>query len=291
MCFSDHRGLSPADIPFEDGSLTGVLRRTKTTGIDKNVSARPVRVDANSFISTALWLSVGWQILNELVPFQRDYHLPAPPGAFDSCLRTELRCALGYAIQNRLLASLADNKGAKVLTADATVFWTPHSGRSFLPSCTAALGFPKEERDNLGGWSPKESDTYARTAKLRISSMQRTVSNVIARGPEGDRLGEQESMTQLEEHLKKKGYDTHMVAKSRRRLVSEVSAKQLEKMQYLHTATGKRKLKEIEASELGEENRGLFPSGSERPELDPEELSDEDILERPDKRRKAEKIK
>ena len=63
------------------------------------------------------------------------------------------------------------HKGAKVLTAEATLFWTPRSGRSFLPSCTAALGFPKEERDNLGGWSPQGSDTQARTAKLRISSM------------------------------------------------------------------------------------------------------------------------
>ena len=41
----------------------------------------------------------------------------------------------------------------------------------------------------------------------------------------------------------------------------------------------------------GEDNRGLFPSGSERPELDPEELSDVDIQERPDIRRKAEKMK
>ena len=124
-------------------------------------------------------------------PFQRDCLLPAPSGAYDICLRTELRYALGYAIQNRLLASLADNEGAKALIAEATVFWTPHSGRSFLPSCTAALGFPKDERDYLGGWSLQGSDTNARTAKLRIWSMQRSVSNVIAQGPEGDRLGEQ----------------------------------------------------------------------------------------------------
>ena len=58
-------------------------------------------------------------------------------------------------------------------------------------------------------------------------------------------------------------------------------------MQYLHRATWKKKPKRNRGlgfegnpglgspRELtGEEKRGLFPSGSERPELDPEELSD-----------------
>ena len=102
-------------VSLENGSLTGLLRRTKTTGTDKNVSARLVRVDASSFVSSPQWLSAGWQILNELAPFQRDYLLPAPAGADDSCLRSELRYALGYATQTRLLASLVDSKGAKVL--------------------------------------------------------------------------------------------------------------------------------------------------------------------------------
>ena len=276
MRFSDHRGLSAADITLKDGSLTGLLRRTKTTGTDKNVSARPVRVDASSFISSPQWLSAGWQILNELVPFQRDYLLPAPAGAHDSCLRTELRYALGYVIQNRLLASLVDSKGAEVLTAEATVFWTPHSVRSFLPSCTAALGFPKEERGNLGGWSHQESDTCARTARLRISSVQKSVTNVIARGPEGDRLGEQESMIQLEEHLTKKGHDTHMVAKITKKIgewsVRETAGENavLTQGNLEETTEGNRGLG-AEANRglggprelTGEENRRLFPSGSE----------------------------
>ena len=83
-------------------------------------------------------------------------------------------------------------------------------------------------------------------------------------------------MIQLEEHLKKNGHDTHTVAK-----ITKKNG-ELEKMQYLHRATWKTKT---------EGNRGLLPSGSERPELDPEGFSDVDILERPDKRRRAEKIK
>ena len=96
-----------------------------------------------------------------------------------------------------------------------------------------------------------------------------------------------------------------------------MSAKQLEKMQYLHRATWKNKLKEIEASELKkiEVSEALGSSqvkkievsealGSSQvkkidssfhqdpsPELDLEEFSDVDILDHPDKRRKTEKIK
>ena len=296
MRFSDHRGLSPAGISFTDGSLTGLLRRTKTTGTDKNVSARPVRVDSSSFISSPQWLSAGWQILSDLAPFQRDYLLPAPAGAYGSCLRTELRYALGHAIQNRLLASLVDGKGAKVLTAEATVFWTPHSGRSFLPSCTQALGFPKEERDFLGGWSPQGSDTYSRTAKLRISSMQKAVSHVIAQGPKEDRLGERESIIQLEEHLTRKGHDTHTVANITKK-ISEWGVREAAKENAVLLQGNledkneeNRGLGSTRAS-TGEGNRGLIPGGSERPELDSDEAADVDILERPDKRCKAEKIK
>ena len=184
------------------------------------------------------------------------------------------------------------------------MFWTPHSGRSFLPSCTQALGFPKEERDFLGGWSPQGSDTNSRTAKLRISSMQKSVSKVIAQGPEGDRLGERESMIQLEEHLTKKGHDTHMVANITKKIgewslretageYAALSQGNLEEKTEGNRALGAEENRALGGprSPTGEGNRGLFPAGSERPELDPEEVYDVEILERPDKRSKAEKIK
>ena len=152
-----------------------------------------------------------------------------------------------------------------MLTAEATEIWTPHSGRSFLPCCTAALGFPKKERDYLGGWSPQGGDTYARTARLRISPMQRAVPNVIAQGPEGDRLGEHESMIQLEEHLKEKGHDTHMVAKITKKISgwsvrgtagenAVLAQGNLEEK--TEENPGLRSLRDL----TGEENRGLFPS-------------------------------
>ena len=46
-----------------------------------------------------------------------------------------------------------------------------------------------------------------------LSTLQKSVSRVIAQGPEGDRLGVQETMFPLHENLTKKGHDTHKVAK------------------------------------------------------------------------------
>ena len=63
------------------------------------------------------------------------------------------------------------------------------------------------------GGPPQGSDIYARTAKLRISTMQKSVSRVIAQGPKGDSSGEQETMILLDENLTKKGHDTHIVVK------------------------------------------------------------------------------
>ena len=57
--------------------------------------------------------------------------------------------------------------GVPVFRSSSTRFWTPHSGRTLLPSATAALGFSKSERDFLGGWCAQASDRYARIAIRR----------------------------------------------------------------------------------------------------------------------------
>ena len=80
--------------------------------------------------------------------------------------------------------------------------------------------------------------------------MQRAVSRVVAQGPEGDRLGEHESMIPLEEHLKENGHDTHMVAKITKKISGWNVRGTAGEKQYLHRATWKRKLKKIEGSKL-----------------------------------------
>ena len=115
----------------------------------------------------------------------------------------ELRYDAGFAIQNRVL-SLTTCDGSRFIPPQLTGFWTPHSGRSFMPSCCAALQFTKDQRNYLGGWSAEGSDRYARVAVLWIRTLQGAVVKSIQAGPEGDRLGEQETLVHLQQHAESK---------------------------------------------------------------------------------------
>ena len=205
MRFSDHRGIIPSSVIFRDGTLSTTIVRSKTTGADKGVQYRPMVVDAVCFISIANWMSQGWSLLCSLADFQSDYLLPAPSSNFQGCLRRELRYDTAAAIQRRVISSL-EISGDKPLCLLAK-FWTPHSGRAFMPSATAALGVDKTERDYLGGWSAQGSDRYARVAKRRISNMQKLVVKALQQEGQ-DKLAEEETIEALEEFMASTGIAT-----------------------------------------------------------------------------------
>ena len=71
---------------------------------------------------------------------------------------------------------LSDAEQSSVIPASDTIrSFIPHSARAFLPSATAALGVPKEQRDYLGGWSAQGSDNCSRVAARMISYLQKLV--------------------------------------------------------------------------------------------------------------------
>ena len=151
----------------------GTLTRSNTICTDKNIQSRPVVVSSCCHVREPSWLRVGWKLLSRLANFDRDFLLPTPSGNLAGCLQAELRCDTGFAIMNRLLAGIPLNADVKIQPAIAH-FWTPHSGRAFMPSSTAALGFCKEERNFLGGWQAQASDRCARILKLRVRNMQKS---------------------------------------------------------------------------------------------------------------------
>ena len=141
-------------ITVDDTGSTGVLSRSKTLGSDRTVGSRPV------FVRAAC-----------LANFDRDHLLPVPTSSLPGCLQVELLYAAGFALLIRLLCALQFAESNR-LVPQVAHFWTPHSSRSFMPSCAAALGFEKSKRDSLGGWSAQASDRYARIAKLRVESRE-----------------------------------------------------------------------------------------------------------------------
>ena len=139
------------------------------------------------------------RLLRDLAPFSRDYLIPAPEKNFVGCRPIELKYEIGYAVQNRIMALLS-YKNIPLFPVPVTSFWTPHSGRSFLPSCCAALEFSKDDRDYLGGWSPQGSDRYARVSAMKITNLQRAVVRSIRQGPQNDALGEREGNSRSSWH-------------------------------------------------------------------------------------------
>ena len=197
--FDDHRGIEYGTIKVTTAGLQAKLTRSKTTGKDKAVLCRPIVVDSSCFVATSTWLEEGWRVMRQIASFERDYLLPAPSKNFRGCRRMELKYDAGFALQNRIV-SLLTLEGSARIPPQLTDFWTPHSGRSFMPSCCAALQFPLDQRNYLGGWSAEGSDRYARVAVLRIRSLQGAVIKSIQAGPEGDPLGEQETLSHLQQY-------------------------------------------------------------------------------------------
>ena len=122
--------------------------------------------------------------------------------------RTEFLSSLRFADQNSLTRSVAS-------------FWTPHSARTFLPSATAALGVPMEQRDYLGGWGAQGSDNYSRVAARMFSNLQKLVINA-RQSSSGDPFAEADTASQLDDHLCPKGYSVEDRAKCFKGLESTI---------------------------------------------------------------------
>ena len=129
-------------------------------------------MDAPAYLQHKEWMRTGWSVLCMAAPFERDYMLPTPTSNLRGCKCAELQYHTAFAIQSQVIAHSAYN-GRRIFTSATQHFFTPHSGRYYLPSAAAVLNFTKSERDVLGGWSSEGSERYARVAKHRISAVQK----------------------------------------------------------------------------------------------------------------------
>lgn len=70
--FDDFANVKAGLIRYYDGRMSGILRKTKTTGAGKRVRELPIHVSEEAFIVEKEWLGVGLRLLGDLGPKDRD---------------------------------------------------------------------------------------------------------------------------------------------------------------------------------------------------------------------------
>ena len=210
--FADHRGLNPGKgFEVKGNALEARLTHSKTIGADRNLSHRLVIVSEHCYVRKQNWLSSGWRVLSQKADFPRDYLLPMPSGNLKGCLQRELRYDTAYALQRRVMDVLASD-GQKLFTHGVGHFWSPHSGRNFLPSAAGAINVDKSDRDMLGGWAAQESDRYNRVARLRIRAVQERVAETFADRANHDPLFESDAIEEFRMFLQGQGTSAEVQA-------------------------------------------------------------------------------
>ena len=177
---------------MSSAGLQARLTRSKVSGSDKHLSCRSVIIHPSAYVQRESWLSVGWKLLQEGAPHERDYLMPAPTNNFQGFKVKELKYATAFAVQTHII-STATYQGLRIFGNSTGHYYTPHSGRNFMPSAASVLGFTKSERDVLGGWAADGSQRYTRTAKYKIAQMQIAVASTF-KSSDPDQLAESDDL-------------------------------------------------------------------------------------------------
>ena len=148
-----------------EGRLATTLRQTKTSGPNRRIKEMPLCVSEAAFFENPDWLKIGFELLQWLATFSRDYLLP--------------KLKPDFAVFEKKMAEYADVVAVSAAILQRTGmpaivqgFWTEHSERYVLPTGLGVLGVSGPEKDLLGRWKPEKSDTYARSYAGRVAKLQ-----------------------------------------------------------------------------------------------------------------------
>eukprot|EP00435_Cladocopium_sp_Y103_P056827 s679_g19.t1 len=155
-----------------EGKLSGLLKRTKTTGAGKRVKELPFHVSTEAWAKHPGWMSKGLEALARTVA--RTFGLLVPSGASQHGMAQELVMAYQEAVawSTDVMTAMVAEDGSRLVPDGWERFWTEHSERATLASGLAALGVHKDERDLLGRWTPEGSDQYVRSYNAVITRLQ-----------------------------------------------------------------------------------------------------------------------
>ena len=74
--WSDLQAIRPGELKLVEGRLATTLRRTKTSGPNRRIKEMPLCVSEAAFFENPDWLKIGFELLQWLATFSRDYLLP-----------------------------------------------------------------------------------------------------------------------------------------------------------------------------------------------------------------------
>ena len=168
--WADFQAIRPGKLKLVEGRLATTLRRTKTSGPNRRIKEMPLCVSEAAFFENPDWLKIGFELLQWLATFSRDYLLPKLKPDFAVF---EKKMAEEYADVAAVSAAILILQRTG-MPAIVQGFWTEHSERSVtvLPTGLGVLSVSGPEKDFLGRWKPEGSDTYARSYGGRVAKLQ-----------------------------------------------------------------------------------------------------------------------
>ena len=180
--FDDLAHMRVSMVQSYDGKMSGLLKRTKTTGAGKRVKELPFHISQDAYVKHDSWLTVGAQALGRTVAGH--YDLLVPSGSSQQGLAQDQVMAYQEAVgwSTDVMANLRREDGSRLVPDGWERFWTEHSERATLASGLAALGTPKTDRDLLGRWTPEGSDQYVRSYNAVVSRLQLKFAQPIRLG-------------------------------------------------------------------------------------------------------------
>ena len=201
--FDDLAHLRVDTVRFYDARLSGLMRRTKTTGAGKRVRDLPFHIGTDAWIDDSSWLGAGWEIARGAV-LKGDLLIPAGssgPQVEDDMVMSYTE-AVAWSME--VFTAMKGPDGKPLVPEDWERFWTEHSERSTLSSGLASLGIQKSDRDLLGRWTPEGSDQRIRTYNSVVSGLQAKFAGPVRRGDGYDAFDEGSVLEELKVWLHEK---------------------------------------------------------------------------------------
>ena len=196
----------------------GVLLRTKTSGVGRRVKELPIFVSRLVSLTGGDWLKVGLDLYLEVSKnFPGVLFLCRPKLDGSGFTRRYLDATLLASWMKWTLGKLPVPKkaggywvqevGEQLIPDEWVARWSGHSARHCLPSWSAALGVPAEQRPFVGRWKAgleTEANSYVLTSRQIVQGVQDLVVKCFCTGEPGSFI-ETEVLTELKSFAGERG--------------------------------------------------------------------------------------